>query len=88
MALPGATPRGANLDGVAAASEEALLVIRNNLLDGLSRVAEHLEAGTFDVVGERGKAPPSQSGWLTLVLLGAVNERLEALGHRTIFREE
>lgn len=62
-------------------------MLRDNLLDGLSRVAGHLEAGTFDVVGAKGKAPPRESGCLTLILLVAVNERLVALGHETIFRE-
>lgn len=62
-------------------------MLRDNLLDGLSRVADTLADGTFDVVGEKGKAPPRESGCLTLVLLTAVNERLVALGHETIFRE-
>lgn len=62
-------------------------MLRDNLLNGLSRVAEHREAGTFDVVGGKGQAPPRESGCLTLVLLVAVNERLRALGHETIFRE-
>ncbi len=87
MAVPSAVRAGAAGDGIAVASDETLLVLRGNLLAGLDRVAEHIEAGTFDVVGERGKAPPRESGCLTLVLLAAVNERLVASGHETIFRE-
>lgn len=88
MAVRGSVRGSPTRDGVEAASDETLLVLRDNLLTGLSRVAEHLEAGTFDVVGEKGKAPPSQSGSLTLVLLVAVNNALVARGHETIFREK
>ena len=57
---------------------EALLTIQQNLLKGLSVVAKHLEAGTFDVSAKEGSAPPSESGYLTLVLLLGVEDELES----------
>lgn len=59
------------------ATTEALTTIRGNLLTGLERVAAHVAAGTFHTVGDKGKAPPAQSGQTTLALLGAVEAELE-----------
>lgn len=80
--VPGPGP-----DGIESAGAETLLVIRDNLLTGLDRVATALEAGTFNVVGGKGKAPPRESGTLTLILLAAVDARLRELGYETIFKE-
>jgi hypothetical protein len=62
----------------AKASTEALLVIQNNLFEGLAIIAKHLDAGTFNVSVKTGAAPPSQSGNLTLSLLLGVEDELEA----------
>jgi hypothetical protein len=60
------------------ATTAALLVIQENLLHGLAIVAQHHEAGTFNVSAKVGAAPPSQSGNLTLSLLLGVEDELEA----------
>ncbi len=60
-----------------AASAESLTTIRGNLLAGLERIAEHVDAGTFHTVGGKGKAPPAQSGQTTLALLHVVEAELE-----------
>lgn len=57
---------------------EALLLIQKNLIDGLDVVAKHFEAGTAEVSEKPGAVPPSQAGWLTLVLLVGVEDELEA----------
>jgi len=57
---------------------ETLLVLQSNLLSGLKIVGKHVEAGTFEVSKEEGSAPPSQSGWLTAILLLGVEDELEA----------
>lgn len=59
-------------------SVEALMAVRENLLRGLSAVGQHVEAGTFNVSKKEGSAPPSQSGWLTIVLLLGVEDELES----------
>ena len=59
-------------------STEALLVIQENLFNGLAIVAKHLEAGTFNVAAKDGSAPPAQSGTLTISLLLGVEDVLEA----------
>jgi len=59
-------------------STETLLVLQRNLLSGLKLVAQHIEAGTFEVSKKEGSAPPSQSGWLTIVLLMGVEDELES----------
>lgn len=74
-------------DGVERASDETLLAIRSNLLQGLDLIAASLKAGTFHKVGKKGAAPPSQAGQLTLGMLVSVNNELVARGHRTIFVE-
>jgi hypothetical protein len=53
-----------------------LLGLRENLLQGLERVAETIENGTFHTIGEKGSSP-AQSGQLTLGLLRAVQETLD-----------
>lgn len=60
-----------------AASTESLATIRGNLLAGLERIAEHVDAGTFHTVGGKGKAPPAQSGHTTLALLHVVEAELQ-----------
>lgn len=64
--------------GFESTSTEVLEIIRDNLLSGLDKVAATIEAGTFHVVGEKGKAPPSQAGQMTLSLLVAVDAELKA----------
>jgi hypothetical protein len=58
-------------------STESLLEIQSNLLKGLENVAGHLAAGTFEVSKKEGSAPPSQSGWLGLILLLNIEDELE-----------
>lgn len=65
------------MSGFAAADTETLVVIRDNLLRGLDRVAEALADGSFEVIGDRGAASPSQSGHTTLALLAGVESELE-----------
>lgn len=60
------------LSGFEAADTQTLLTIRANLLQGLDRVAANLAAGTFETVGPKGAAPPSQSGQTTLALLSGL----------------
>lgn len=87
MAEGRAVRRRSPADDVERASDETLLAIRDNLLNGLDLVAKSLEAGTFNKVGKKGAAPPSQAGQLTLGMLVSVNNELVARGHRTIFVE-
>jgi hypothetical protein len=75
------------LTGLEGYETRVLVDTARRLLHGLTKVAHSLHDGTFAVVGERGKAPPSQSGQLTLGLLVLVNEELVARGHDTIFKE-
>jgi len=58
-----------------------LLGLRLNLLEGLDRVAESIEDGTFLQIGAKGSSP-AQSGQLTLGLLCAVTETLDNRGER------
>lgn len=53
-----------------------LRAVEENLLRGLDRVAESLDAGTFFLVGPGGKAAPCESGNITLGLLNAVRAEL------------
>lgn len=66
-------------------SDETLLSTRSSLLDGLEKVGQRLADGTFHVVGQKGAAPPSQSGQLTLALLVEVNAVLVNRGFPTVF---
>lgn len=74
-------------DALMRATDRTLLQTRDNLLDGLERVAAALADGTFRRPGPGGQAPPSESGSLTLVLLAQVNTELVARGYETIFKE-
>jgi hypothetical protein len=65
------------VSGFAAADTATLEIIRSNLLGGLDKVVESLDAGTFHTVGPKGSAPPAQSGHLTLALLDEVEAELE-----------
>jgi len=60
---------------------ETLLTTRKNLLQGLEKISETIEAGSFHTVGPKGAAPPSQAGQLTLALLLLVQEELGSRGH-------
>jgi hypothetical protein len=64
------------MPGITEASTEVLLVVRANLLRGLDEVARHVDAGTFALARAGGAAPPSEAGWVTLVLLGRVEDEL------------
>ncbi len=55
---------------------DVLRVIRQNLLRGLDRVAEHIAAGTVNEIPAGKSSPPAQSGQLTLILLSAVDAEL------------
>jgi hypothetical protein len=68
------------MDGLKNASTETLLVIRDNLLKGLDKVAEHLENGTLDVSPGEKQNPPRAGGQLTLMLLTVVNSILDERG--------
>lgn len=89
MAVRGAVGGGTTRhgDGLTTARSETLLVIRDNLLAGLDRVAEARRDGTYDTPGPKGEAPPRESGCLTLALLGVVNATLVGRGYETVFRE-
>lgn len=65
------------MDGFESASTETLRKIHANLLRGLTEVAKTIDNGTFSDVGQKGAAPPSQSGQLTLVLLLKIEAELE-----------
>jgi hypothetical protein len=67
-------------DGLTTTSTENLLVIRDNLLSGLDKVAEHVDAGTLDVAPGPKVNPPRGAGTLTLLLLMRVNEILDTRG--------
>jgi len=60
------------------ADTDTLMAIRQNLVNGLKVVAEHFQKGTQNVSKKEGAAPPSQSGWLTLILLVGIEDELEA----------
>lgn len=58
-------------------STDVLRTVRANLRAGLDKVTGHFDAGTFHTVGDKGKAPPSQSGQITLALLRQVDAELD-----------
>lgn len=68
------------MDGLASAKTEHLLVIRENLLKGLDKVAEHVDNGTLDVSPGPKVNPPRAGGTLTLLLLTIVNSILDERG--------
>jgi hypothetical protein len=57
---------------------EELVIVRDNLLRGLDRVAESLDDGTFEAAREKGSAPPAQGGQITLGLLRAVEAEISS----------
>lgn len=65
------------MTGFEQADTATLTAIRDNLLDGLTKVAATLADGTFEVPGVRGAAPPSQSGQTTLMLLAGIEAELD-----------
>lgn len=70
-----------NNDGLERQSTENLLIIRENLLKGLDKVAEHLDNGTLHIGNpEKKENPPFAGGQLTLLLLCKVNEILDKRG--------
>lgn len=68
------------MDGFKKASTETLLIVRDNMLKGLEKVAEHIEAGTLDVSPGEKQNPPRAGGELTLLLLTVVNSILDERG--------
>lgn len=59
---------------------KTLLKTWSNLKKGLDAVSKTLEKGTFETVGEKGAAPPSQSGQTTLWFALAVDQELNKRG--------
>jgi hypothetical protein len=57
---------------------ETLLVIQENLINGLKIVAGHFIAGTQNASKKVGATPPSQFGHLVLALLLGVEDELES----------
>jgi hypothetical protein len=57
-------------------STETLELLRNNLIQGLKKVAAHIAAGTFEEIPPGKSSPPSQSGQLTLALLNEIEAEL------------
>jgi len=53
-----------------------LLKTWNNLKKGLDKVSTSLEDGSFNAVGPKGAAPPSESGQTTLWFALAVDAEL------------
>ncbi|GIM89707.1 hypothetical protein [Paractinoplanes toevensis] len=68
------------MNGFEQATTETLQAIHGNLLGGLEVVAKTIADGTFNTVGPKGAAPPSQSGQTTLWLLDGVEAELERRG--------
>lgn len=50
--------------------------IRGNLLRGVDRLAEHLDAGTLDVIPLGRSSSPRQAGYITVILLDGVDAEL------------
>lgn len=57
-----------------------LLTTWKNLKKGFDKVAKSLENKTFNTPGEKGAAPPSQSGQMTLWFALAVDAELTKRG--------
>ena len=55
---------------------ETLLKTWNNLKKGLDLVSDSLKDGSFHTVGDKGAAPPSESGQTTLWFALAVDAEL------------
>lgn len=59
---------------------KVLLKTWDNLKKGIDEVAKSLKNGTFNEVGEKGAAPPSQSGLTTRWFAKAVQTELHRRG--------
>lgn len=70
-------------EGFARASTDTLLATRANLLKGLDKVVDHLDAGTLHAIGKKGAASPAELGWLTLGLLRQVDKELRKREDKT-----
>lgn len=57
-----------------------LLITWKNLKAGLDKVDKSLKDGTFNKVGHKGAAPPSQSGQTTLWFAIAIDQELTRRG--------
>lgn len=68
------------MDGLEKASTKSLVALRDNLLKGLDKVAEHVDNGTLDVSPGPKVNPPRAGGQLTLMLLGTINDILDKRG--------
>jgi hypothetical protein len=53
-----------------------LLRLRGNLLRGLDMLAEHLDAGTLDMIQPGKASTPREGGHLTLMLLDGIDTEL------------
>jgi hypothetical protein len=62
--------------GFAEADRATLLAVRRNLVHGLNRLAEHVDAGTLHTTADGANSPPVASGWLIVALLDQVNAEL------------
>ena len=62
--------------GFSGATTEVLLSTRERLLRGITRVGEHVKAGTAHVIGTKGGCSPVQGGYITLGLLVRLDEEL------------
>lgn len=68
-------------EGFTSKDTKTLLKVRKNLLQGLTEVQKSILDGSFNTVGTKGGAPPSQSGQLTLALLIEIQHVLTDRGH-------
>jgi hypothetical protein len=57
-----------------------LLKTWSNLKKGLDAIAKTIDNGTFNTAGEKGGAPPAQSGQTTLWFALAVDQELNRRG--------
>ena len=87
MATVDTEPVPRELTGFEQCDTDTLVTTRRNMLRGLDLIAESIDVGKMHIVGQKGMAPPSQSGQLTLVLLVLVNTELVSRGLDTIFKE-
>lgn len=61
-------------------STKTLLTTWKNLKKGLEEVNKTINDGTFNTVGQKGAAPPSQAGQTTLWFAIAVDNELNRRG--------
>ena len=59
---------------------KTLLKVWENIKGGLDKVAKSIDDGSFNTVGTKGAAPPSQSGQTTLWFAVAVDTELTKRG--------